>query len=692
MKKVITEEKMEFLYPGDVWSGILGKDYKDKIEDFLRKGVSEAQYKDMKLIYNDVYTFLEWKPKDSLIAYEAILEDVVHNKERHLSFVCGFPFMEGKKQKMEITCIRGHEDHNRLEGYVGLSYVSDAQDMMAYNPCFALQRSVFYHLQPNKKGKYKANVCVAGLALSIKKSPRKIIKVNKGGFYEVTLKEFLEKNPDKTQADFPYAKVDASHVSAFFGKEIKDEYEYVSDIYSVKKFRFNDTDFYRLEIEVLRNIETDKGMKVYLYVNKELLGKYEPKVKDNIHGLMQLTAYLDEKECEKIMEASKEDVEIITSTGRVKYKVEIPASEDEFSNGLAFRDSLAPQTGMLYKYNSTRVGMFTPQTKVPVDYIFTDLCGNIMKIARDVKPLSRELHECCDTSGVLEINKGEADKLGIKEGDILVHRFLCPPKDYGKLTIKDADSYYRYDKDLYAEKAGELYFYSYKSHAWYNSKTANPEDTVSNRIENCKKMGIEKIVLSEKETETLMNEFENELRTDYAKNLKRYYRLHEKLFYSHDEINNEYQLYSFKKGWLDVNWLHKHQLSSIFDRDLALKITSKDIEDLVKKYEKEVKQNKYEDDIDNLAALKYYDDDDPNSEYYLVLGGTLWYINEKFKNYQTFDVVQNDWTDMDWLGDKLEHEVECARHLGQKLTCSEAVQKSHELERDYLKRVKNRKD
>ena len=350
MKKVVKEEKDEFLYPGDVWSGILGKDYKDKIEDFLRKGISEAQYKDMKLIYNNVYTFLEWKPKDSLMAYEAILEDVVHNKERHLSFVCGFPFLEGKKQKMEITCIQGHAEHNRLEGYIGLSFVSDAQDMMAYNPCFALQRSVFYHIQPNKKRKYKANVCVAGLALSIKKSPRKIIKVNKGGFYEVTLKEFLEKNPDKTQADFPYAKVDASHVSAFFGKDIKDEYEYVSDIYSVKKFKFNDTDFYRLEIEVLRNIETDKGMKIYLYVNKELLGKYEPKVKDNIHGIMQLTAYLDEKECEKIMEDSKEDAEIITSTGRVKYKVEIPASEDEFSNGLAFRDSLAPQTGMLYKY------------------------------------------------------------------------------------------------------------------------------------------------------------------------------------------------------------------------------------------------------------------------------------------------------------------------------------------------------
>ena len=336
MKKVVKEEKDEFLYPGDVFVGILGEDCKYKIEDFLKKVIAKARYKNMKLIYNKLYTFLEWKPKGSSMAYEAILEDVVHNGERHLSFVCGFPFLEGKKQKMEITCIQGHKEHNRLEGYVGLSFISDAQDMMAYNPCFALQRSIFYHLKPNKKGKYKVNVCMAGLALSIKKTPRTIIKVDKGGFYETTLKDFLENNPGKTQADFPCAEVDASHMSALFGKEIKDEYEYVSDIYSVKKFKFNDSDFYRLEIEVLRNSKTDKGMKIYLYVNRELLGEYEPKVKDNIHGIMQLTAYLDEKECAKIMEASMETGEVITEKGRFQYKLEVPASEDEFSNGLAY--------------------------------------------------------------------------------------------------------------------------------------------------------------------------------------------------------------------------------------------------------------------------------------------------------------------------------------------------------------------
>ena len=690
MKKVVKEEKDEFLYPGDVFVGILGEDCKYKIEDFLKKVIAKARYKNMKLIYNKLYTFLEWKPKGSSMAYEAILEDVVHNGERHLSFVCGFPFLEGKKQKMEITCIQGHKEHNRLEGYVGLSFISDAQDMMAYNPCFALQRSIFYHLKPNKKGKYKVNVCMAGLALSIKKTPRTIIKVDKGGFYETTLKDFLENNPGKTQADFPCAEVDASHMSALFGKEIKDEYEYVSDIYSVKKFKFNDSDFYRLEIEVLRNSKTDKGMKIYLYVNRELLGEYEPKVKDNIHGIMQLTAYLDEKECAKIMEASMETGEVITEKGRFQYKLEVPASEDEFSNGLAFRDSLAPQTGMLYLYDNEFVSMYTPQTKLPVDYIFADMCGNIMKVAKNVKPLSYERHACHNTRAVLEINKGEAEKFGIKEGDILLNKHLFPNFDYGKLTIKNADKYFRYDNDLYAQKDGMLYFYSLKSHAWNAADNNYRKKITGDRIKCCSKMGIERVDLTEEETERLMKEYENELRFDYAKTLKRYYRLCEKLFYSHDEVNNKYQLYTFKNGWTDVDWLSDaHKVIDPF-RTIAMKMTSDNVKKLIKQYQKSVKDNNYKDDDDNLVYMHYNEGKEGKDKFYLIFGGTLWRINDENKIYETYDATRNGWSDMAWLGDKLEHEVRCAKHLGQELTHEEMLKKCQDLYETTQKRLKEK--
>ena len=98
-----------------------------------------------------------------------------------------------------------------------------------------------------------------------------------------------------------------------------------------------------------------------------------------------------------------------------------------------------------------------------------------------------------------------------------------------------------------------------------------------------------------------------------------------------------------------------------------------------------------------LASIYYgwkyglFPDEKKNNEedeYYLVLGGTLWRINEKEKVYQTFVESKNSFCDMTWLGDKLEHEVECAKHLGEKLTYEEMLQKCQQLKRNYDKRAK----
>lgn len=278
MKKDVANKEDKFLYPGDVMSGFLGEDYPDDVLNFLKKSIDKARFKDMKYIYKKLHTFLEWKPKGSPIAYEHILEDVVHHHEANLSYVCGTPFLEGKKNKMEVTRICGHEEHDLLEGYIGLSFIPDIEDLMAYNPLFALQRPALYHIQPDKKGKYKANVCVSALALYIKKTTRKI------------------KNADANQQ------------SALFSTDIQDLYVYVSNIYSVQKFVFNETEYYQLEIELLQDKKNNKSLRIYLYVNKGLLGRYRPKVNDYIYGSMQLYAYLDEKDCKKNLKTTiKED-------------------------------------------------------------------------------------------------------------------------------------------------------------------------------------------------------------------------------------------------------------------------------------------------------------------------------------------------------------------------------------------------
>ena len=77
-------------------------------------------------------------------------------------------------------------------------------------------------------------------------------------------------------------------------------------------------------------------------------------------------------------------------------------------------------------------------------------------------------------------------------------------------------------------------------------------------------------------------------------------------------------------------------------------------------------------------------------KFYLILGGTLWRINEEKQIYQTFDDIKNSWDNMTWLGDNLEHEVECAKHLGEQLTYEEALKKSQELYTMTQKRLKEK--
>ena len=63
--------------------------------------------------------------------------------------------------------------------------------------------------------------------------------------------------------------------------------------------------------------------------------------------------------------------------------LEIPVSAEDFNNGLAFRDEIPQNTGMLYDFvydEYKEASMYTPDTKVPVDFIFIDDTGFILHI------------------------------------------------------------------------------------------------------------------------------------------------------------------------------------------------------------------------------------------------------------------------------------------------------------------------
>ncbi|MBL4807019.1 MAG: DUF192 domain-containing protein [Rhodobacteraceae bacterium] len=106
-----------------------------------------------------------------------------------------------------------------------------------------------------------------------------------------------------------------------------------------------------------------------------------------------------------------------------RFTVEIADTLDERALGLMNRDYMAPFSGMLFVYEDPQtVSFWMKNTLIPLDMIFIDDSGVVMRIHENAEPLS--LSGIPGGSGiqfVLEINGGMARMLGIKVGAQVRH-------------------------------------------------------------------------------------------------------------------------------------------------------------------------------------------------------------------------------------------------------------------------------
>jgi uncharacterized membrane protein (UPF0127 family) len=121
-----------------------------------------------------------------------------------------------------------------------------------------------------------------------------------------------------------------------------------------------------------------------------------------------------------------EPLEIVTSKGRARFQVEIAATPAEQKRGLMFRQSLAPDRGMLFTYAKPQPAAFwMKNTLIPLDILYVAPNGRVLSIARNARP-----HDETPIAsgglilGVLEIAGGRAAQLGILPGDKVLHRIF----------------------------------------------------------------------------------------------------------------------------------------------------------------------------------------------------------------------------------------------------------------------------
>ena len=108
--------------------------------------------------------------------------------------------------------------------------------------------------------------------------------------------------------------------------------------------------------------------------------------------------------------------------GGERFQVEVADDDAERARGLMFRDAMADDHGMLFIHDAEEPQAYwMKNTKIPLDILYFDDERKLVAQQRDVPTCS--LGDACPSYPsdaparyVLELNAGEAERLGLKDG------------------------------------------------------------------------------------------------------------------------------------------------------------------------------------------------------------------------------------------------------------------------------------
>jgi uncharacterized protein len=106
---------------------------------------------------------------------------------------------------------------------------------------------------------------------------------------------------------------------------------------------------------------------------------------------------------------------------------EVMTDPVDMNRGMMFRDSLAPDRGMLFIHGSpNRYSYWMYQVKIPLDIIWMDQNRRVAEISADTPPCTSKSARNCPNYGghevalyVLELGGGQAAKHGVQVGSYI---------------------------------------------------------------------------------------------------------------------------------------------------------------------------------------------------------------------------------------------------------------------------------
>lgn len=106
-----------------------------------------------------------------------------------------------------------------------------------------------------------------------------------------------------------------------------------------------------------------------------------------------------------------------------RYAVEVARTPIEQARGLMLRKAMDADHGMLFPFQPPREAAFWMEgTVLPLDLIFIAPDHSVRRIAANAVPLSRaEIASRGIAAAVLELNAGEAARIGLRPGDAVTY-------------------------------------------------------------------------------------------------------------------------------------------------------------------------------------------------------------------------------------------------------------------------------
>ena len=121
--------------------------------------------------------------------------------------------------------------------------------------------------------------------------------------------------------------------------------------------------------------------------------------------------------------ASAGTIVLKTKSGDHSFDIEVMTTDQDRARGLMYRRSLPEKSGMLFLYDRAQPAtMWMKNTFIPLDMVFIAPGGTVHRIEKNAEPFSTAVISSeGDIIAVLELNAGEADRIGLKRGDPVVY-------------------------------------------------------------------------------------------------------------------------------------------------------------------------------------------------------------------------------------------------------------------------------